>query len=265
MPDNEDKGKTVTEERRGSGGSKKSFDVLFAGLFCFKKEAGIAVMPDGTVPDDATVQPHEAFLVVDPKDVISAPDWPTDPRTAQGIYTLSKCTIKIPPATDLGNIERDHHDANVTKAIEFDPDFEYMEGWDSRIIATVTIGQGTLEFLRRPDRPSTEKGLGMVSRLTVPHEENVVVRVEFNNESKERVLTLNPGSAVAIVNGVLTTDATKTGDPLSLFGQITDSGTFTRKNQPPQPNVGVISRNYQLFKINLPFTLADSIGCCPPP
>lgn len=256
----------TTEEKPASAGSKSFFDVLFVGPFCFKKEERVAVMPDGRQPG-SDIQAHEPFLVVDPKDVNTAgtTGWNTnDPaRTAKGIYTFSTCTIDITKATTEGVLETSQHDADVPLAVVLDSSFAFEGG--AGVITTIKLGQGTLEFLRRPDRPSSEQGIGTVSRLRVQHDGDVIVTVHVEGEENARVLALKPGSDVAIVNGFLTVDSSKTGDAHQLFGKITESGTFTPGESAPSLNdLPVIGGNYEVFKINLPF-LVPPVGCCPPP
>lgn len=256
-----------TEEPK-SAGSKSHFDVLFVGLFCFKRFERVAVMPDGRVPDDPLVQSHQPFLVVDPKDVIAAQSsgWgANDPAlTAKGIYTFSKCTIDITKATTDGDLDATQHDADVPKLPAIDPSFEFATSGAS-IIAEINLGQGTLEFLRRPDRNSIEEGIGTVTRLRVSYDDEIFVTVAVEGETQPRFLALKPGSDVAIVNGFLETDPAKTGDPLKLFKKIAKSGTFTPVHPLVTPSVPVISGSYQVFKIKLPIVIASGPGCCPPP
>jgi hypothetical protein len=131
--------------------------------------------------------------------------------------------------------------------------------------AFLVLGQGTLEFLRRPDRPSIEEGIGTVSRLRVSHDDEIFVTVAVEGEPQPRVLALKPGSDVAIVNGLLETDPAKTGDPLTLFKKIAKSGTFTLVKSLVEPSVPVISGSYQVFKIKLPIKIASDPGCSSPP
>jgi hypothetical protein len=253
------------EAKTEAAGSKRFFDVLFVGPFCFKKDDRVAVMPDGRQPDDDDVQPHEPFLVVDPKDV--NPDgtsgWEANDRTAKGIYAFSKCAITITKATSEGPFDATQHHETIPKAIVIDPSFEYGDNWGAGVVATIKLGQGTLEFLRRPDRRSIDQGIGTVSRLRVPHEGDVVVTLTASGEPP-RVLALKPGSDVAIVNGFLDVDPSKTGNGLGVFGKITAKGTFTPGKPRVEPDVPVIGANYQVFKMHLPFVV-DGIGCCPPP
>lgn len=259
-----------SEEPR-SAGSKSYFDVLFVGLICFKRQERVAVMPDGRAPDDPSVQAHYPFLVVDPKDMIKAESsgWDgNDPaHTQQGIYTFSKCTIQITKATTKvgGGPVADQHDAQIPKLVDIDSSFEYATTGAS-IIATISLGQGTLEVLRRPDHKSQDRGVGSVTRLRVPHNDKTFVTVTVEGEAQPRVLALEPGGDVAIVNGYLAEDPAKTGDPMTLFKKIAKNGTFS-VNTPPVlgPSVPVIGENYQVFKINLPIKIADNPGCCPPP
>ena len=258
-------------EEPGSAGSKSHFDVLFVGLICFKKYDRVAVMPDGTAPDDPLVQAHYPFLVVDPKDVIEAESsgWNgNDPaRTKQGIYTFSKCAIEITKATTkvAGGLDAGQHDLEVPKLVDIDSSFKYATTGAS-IIATIILGQGTLEVLRRPDHRSRDRGVGSVTRLRVTHDDKVFVTLTVEGEAQPRVLALKPGGDVAIVNGYLDEEPAKTGDPMTLFNKIAKNGTFS-VNTPPVlgPSVSVIGENYQVFKINLPIKIADNPGCCPPP
>jgi hypothetical protein len=237
------------------------FDVLFVGLFCFKKDARQAVMPDGRTPDDPAIPPYIPFLVVDPKDIQSSSGWDgNDPaRTAQGIYTFGKCTISITRIADVGPIDTSQHDKNVAKLAEIDTGFNFNSSGE--IITTIPFQQGTLELLRRPDQDNAN-----VTRLTVDYDGDIAVSIHVDGEPNARILNLKPRSAVAIANLPLPpVKALQNGNPAKLFGKIATSGTFNSPNPIHVPGMPAIGANYQVFKVGLDISASGPGGCCPPP
>lgn len=250
--------------------AKDFFDVLFVGLFCFKKAARLAVMPDGTQPDDQTIPPHIPFIVVDPTAV--KPDqtkgWDDNDAalSADGIYLLRKCTIDITKATTRGDLDAEQHNQNVRNLVDADKNFRFDET-GAKTIAEIVLGQGTLELFKRPDADSVARDAGTVSRLRVPHDGDVVVTVAIEGEQSPRILALKPGTDVAIANSVLALDPAKTGDPFALFGRIAQGGKVAPKQRLRPPRVPAISANYQIFKLGRPVGDGSGSGgasCCPP-
>jgi hypothetical protein len=239
-----------------------TFDVLFVGLFCFRKTAHSAVMPDATHPADPTIPPLIPFLVVDPRDIDDSSGWEgNDPKlTAEGIYTFDKCTIDITKATEDGTLDATQHYTNVAKLHDIDKTFAYDDG-STDIITTINLGQGTLELLRRPDQDNAN-----VSRLRVAYGGDIFVTVAVEGEANPRVLQLKPRSAVAIANLPLgPLDPSFTGNPSKEFGAIAVSRTFDSPSPIHVPGMPAIGGNYQVFKVGLSIIASGPGGCCPPP
>lgn len=237
----------------------KSFDVLFVGLICFRKDDRYAVLPDGRAPDDPGIPPHTPFLVVDPDKVTASSGWEgNDPaHTAKGVYTFGNCTIRITKATEGGGtLDATQHDPNVFKLWNADPAFEFATV-GAQIITWIPIRQGKLELLRRPDSDAN------VSRLRVEHDGDVTVTVIEGGAT--RVLVLEPGTDVAIANLPLSVNASHTGNPSKLYGRIARSGTVNIGKPDHVPGMPALGRGYQVFKIGLPSIFTPLSGCCPPP
>jgi hypothetical protein len=239
-----------------------SFDVLFLGLFCFRKADREAVMPDASHPTDPTIPPLTPFLVVDPKDIEDSSGWQgNDPKlTALGIYTFGKCTIDITKATEEGTLDTTQHDANVAKLHVLDPTF-YFDAGNPDIITTINIGQGTLELLRRPNQDDAN-----VSRLRVDYGGDIFVTVAVLGEANPRILQLKPRSAVALANSPLDAlDPSQTGNPSKEFGKIAVDRTFNAPAHIHVPGMPAIGADYQVFKVGLSILAIGPGGCCPPP
>ena len=251
---------------------KDYFDVLFVGLFCFKKLDRVAVMPDGTKPEDQTIPPHVPFLVVDPASVDAAQSSGWDGNdanlTEEGVYTIGKCTIDITKATTPGVLDATQHDKYVFNLINADKSYKFA-GDAAKTIAEIKIGQGTLELFRRPNAQQVATDGGTVSRLRVAHDGDIRVTVAIDGEQNPRILALKPGTDVAVCNSVLDDDLEKTGNPFKLYGQIAKSGTITPPGKSATPRVPAIGANYQVFKLSHPVGDGSSgggtSGCCPPP
>lgn len=259
---------SVTEEALEPAAKKDFFDVLFVGLFCFKKVPRVAVMPDATSPEDDEIAPHVSFLVVDPKDVVASSGWDGDPDDLEdGIYMFPKCTIAITKATAPGELETKQHDDNVFRLVDADNTFQFA-GANAKIITEIPLGQGTLELFKRPGKGAGAKGT-TVSRLRVRHGGDIFVTVAVEGEQQPRILALKPRTDIAIANFALAFDPDKTGDPFQLFGGIAEEGKITPPPQFNLPNVDVIPADYQVFKIGLPIGEGSgsggTTGCCPPP
>lgn len=235
-----------------------SFDVLFLGLFCFKRRDRVAVMPDARVTGDSTIPPHIPFLVIDPRDITDSSGWQgNDPNLmAQGIYVLDKCTISITKATVDGPLDASQHDTNIFKIALADGSFQFDAGGD--IIATIRIGQGKLELLRRPDANAN------VTRLRVQHDGEIVVTIQSEEGSGTSDVTMKPGSDVSIVNLPLAFDASKHGDPGQLYRKITTSHSIAVPGPFHVPGMPAVGKNYEVFKIGLAKLVIAGIGCCPP-
>lgn len=261
---------TEAKPESKSESAKDYFDVLFVGLFCFKKQDRLAVMPDGTQPDDPTVPPHVPFFVVDPKGVDASKTigWPTSTLTDEGIYRFAKCTIDITKATTPGVLHSSQHDDddNGLNLVDADKTYQFA-GAGAKTIAEIRLGQGTLEMLRRPDAESVARDSGTVSRLRVPHDGEIIVTVAVEGESKPRILALKPGTDIAIANSLLELDPSKKGNPFTLFGRIAKTGKVDPPSSVPRSKLPVISGNYQVFKIKRPVGDGGGGGgvkCCPP-
>jgi hypothetical protein len=257
---------SVTEETSESAAQKDFFDVLFVGLFCFKKRDRVAVMPDGREPDDETIAPHIPCLVVDPGCVNEeeTSGWEdNDPElTDDGIYTFGKCTVDITKATTRGDLDATQHDENVFNLVKADKSYRFA-GAAAKTITEIPIGQGTLELFRRPNLDAT------VSRLRVPHDGDIFVTVTVEGEDQPRVLALKPGTDFAIANSTLEFDPDKTGDAFLLFGRIARSRRITPPARFQPPRVPVIPGHYHVFRIGRPIGegsgTGGGTGCCPPP
>jgi len=261
---------TEVKNKSNSEPAKDFFDVLFVGLFCFKRDARLAVMPDGTQPDDPTIPPHVPFLVVDPEGVNTdqSSGWDgNDPAlTADGIYTFGKCTIDITKATTRGDLDAEQHDEHVFNLVDADKSYRFA-GAGAKTIAEIVIGQGTLKLFKRPDANSVARDAGTVSRLRVSHDGDIVVTVAVEGEQNPRILALKPGTDIAIANSLLALDPEKTGDPFALFGRIAKSGTIERREPVRLQRVPAIGGNYQVFRLGRPVgdgSGGGGAGCCPP-
>lgn len=260
---------SVTEEAPESAATKDFFDVLFVGLFCFRKNARVAVMPDGREPEDDKIPPHVPFLVVDPKGVVASSGWdPTPGDPEDGIYRFGKCSIDITRATARGKLDAAQHDDSVFKLVDADESFQFA-GANARIIAEIPLGQGTLELFLRPGAKSSSRNAATVSRLRVRHDGDIFVIVAVKGEQQPRVLALKPGTDIAIANAILDHDPARTGNPFNLFGHIAKEGKITPPPDFASPNVPEIPGDYQVFKISTPIGEGSSnngnTGCCPPP
>lgn len=262
----------VTKETPEAAAKKDFFDVLFVGLFCFKKNDRLAVIPDGTNPEDDEIPPHVPFLVVDPKDVVASSGWDDNPAdlTADGIYTFGKCTIAITKATAPGTLNAKQHDASVFRLVDADNSYQFA-GANAKIITAIPLGQGTLELFRRPGAGNGSKDATTVSRLRVRHDGDVFVTVAVEGGQQPRLLALKPGTDIAIANSILEFNPAKKGDPFKLFGRIAKGGQIKEpdQNKIEPPKVAPISADYQIFKIGIPIGegtgTGGGTGCCPPP
>jgi hypothetical protein len=249
---------------------KDFFDVLFVGLFCFKKDDRVAVMPDGREPEDQSVQPHIPFLVVDPKDVVASSGWDDNPAdlTEDGIYTFGKCTIAITKATAPGTLEAEKHHKNVFPLAAADPEYKFAEA-NAKIITAIPLGQGTLELFRRPGLAAGSKDATTVTRLRVRHEDDIFVTVKVEGEPEARVLALKPRTDIAIANSFIEFDPEKKGKPFQLFGRIAKDGHINVPEEFSIPKVPPLPGSYQIFRV-ITFPVGEgsgtggSTGCCPP-
>lgn len=262
-----------------AGSSKKKkkkdfFDVLFAGLFLFKKKDHVAVMPDGREPDDDRIPPHVPFLVVKP-DAVKAGEttgWEGNDAadTEDGIYRLDNCTIEITKATTPGDLDASQHDTNIVNLRDVDGTYQFA-GNEAQIITQITIGQGTLELFRRPNAQGQSSDTVTVSRLRVPHDGDIFVTVKFNDENEPRILALQPGTDVAIANAILDFDPAKTGNAFGLFGRVTKGGQINVPQEFQMPGVPALPNpmQYQIFQLGIPIGEGSGSGggggCCPPP
>jgi hypothetical protein len=169
-----------------------SYKIQFLGLVCFFREpqGRLAMLPDGTKPDDG-IEPHYAAIAVDPRSVIESSGWNTGSRQT-GIFELIPCTISIDGLDVAGRLDTTAHDGLLPRLGRLSPGFA-IDPATAQTIATMPIRQGTLTAYRVPS------GTAVMSELEVPHDGDIRITI-VPHQGSPRNLRLRAGTEIAITN-----------------------------------------------------------------
>lgn len=171
------------------------YTVQFVGLVCFYRESGgrEALLPDGRTPPDG-VEAHVASIQVDPHaiDRQATMGW-TEREIERGVFSLDPCRIVLSGANGVRNLDTGNHDGLLPQLRQIDPNFE-IDPDRAETIARIRITRGALSAHFVPG------GTAIISQLVVPHDGNVEVAVTPRDGSSTRIISLAPGTEVAITN-----------------------------------------------------------------
>lgn len=170
------------------------YRVQFVGLVCFVAEEGgrKVFMPDGRNASAEGIESHYGSIIVDPRAVIGAENWPAG-AAGKGTFSLDPCTIALEGADVPGVLDATAHDGLLPQLKRIAPAF-VLDPAAAQTIARLDIRQGTLAAYKVP------AGDALISQLDVPHDGPIHVTVTPQDGSAARTITLSPGTEIAVTN-----------------------------------------------------------------
>jgi hypothetical protein len=248
------------------------YNLDIVGLACFSKQDGrgrIVLLPDGRDPDTG-IDRHVPQLVVKTEEVEFV-DARLPLRIEEGgvIIDLPESDLEFegadtadPKDTDLDDTR---HDPFLQRLSNLDKDFDGAA--QDRAVVRFRIRKGQLLAYRFPTEDPENPDPAIVSRLAVPHDGRITIKVKVKEYREPLEVRLKPQSEIVLANTAPRNDELNTVSHFRIYEKLSKK-PVNFSNRPP---VGTTNLR-DLPTANPFFNLASgsgdhgdcgNTGCCP--